>query len=295
MRNEEQEYTQALAPLIMGGECLARFTCAGMYRAGYCVIPDDVDIERLDFAGCLEDTLRRLLEWDPKDRPEEWWALSDEDLVFAVLMAGKNWEDGALKPGSVPLDLGYEMPTLTGFSRIPLTDVRFEETLYERYKLLWLMQNGTTVKELYEGMPRSDERTDFPAWEQAQVFFGRRSEDSYPDFAEFLAKAYQDAGEIRSCLFYDIERRLWSMDQPDPEGGNDCFPGNRAHPCDLCRETYGEDLTRCDTCFWRRAGTKEDAGRKELTCYNGRCLLNRLTVCTARCANTCEYRNSKTT
>lgn len=292
MRNEDETYVQALIPLAAEGECLAHFSCLGMYRTGYCVIPDDMDVSRLDIAACLEDTLRRLLEWDPKDRPVEWQALSDDELVFAVLMAAKHWEDGALSDGSLPLDLGYEMPALTEFSRIPLTDRVLERCLYERYKFMWLMQNGTTMEELYDAM-RSPDDPDFSSWEKAQVFFGRRPEDSYPDFTGFLEHEYQNAGEMRPCLLYSTERRLWSMDQPDREGGNDRFPGNRAFPCDLCREVYGEDLGRCDACFWRHSMLKEDAGREGQACYNGHCLMNRLTVCTARCANNCQYRNKK--
>lgn len=293
--NEERDFVQALLPLLSEGECLASFTCAGMYRTGYCVIPDDVDPDRLGIAGCLEDTLRRLLDWDRQNRPSEWKALSDRDLVFTVLIASDNWDEDTLPDGRVPLDLGYEMPPLISFARIPLTDSHFERLVHERYKLLWLMENGTTVKDLFEDAEfdtLADRSFDFSRWEAGQIYPGRRTEDSYPEFSEFLQTIYQNAGEIRPCLFYDTERRLWAMDQPDPEGGEDLFPGGRAFPCEHCPER--RETNRCDTCFWDRAITKEDSARSGMACYRGQCLFNRLTVCTARCADSCQYRNIKT-
>ena len=42
-------------------ETVAEYTVGGEYVPGYCIVPADKDLLRIDLNGCLENTLHRLL------------------------------------------------------------------------------------------------------------------------------------------------------------------------------------------------------------------------------------------
>lgn len=92
-------------------ETVAEYTVGGEYVPGYCIVPADKDLLRIDLNGCLENTLYRLLE--EKDKHPELDNLSPDDVVRMVMLADQNTysdEDEAEKDyGSFDIDLGYRL------------------------------------------------------------------------------------------------------------------------------------------------------------------------------------------
>ena len=92
-------------------ETVAEYTVGGEYVPGYCIVPADKDLLRIDLNGGLENTLHRLLE--EKDKHPELDNLSPDDVVRMVMLADQNTysdEDEAEKDyGSFDIDLGYRL------------------------------------------------------------------------------------------------------------------------------------------------------------------------------------------
>ena len=216
-----------LKSVLNEDEAIAEFTVAGMYQPGYCIIPAGVSTEYLDIAGCLEETLHRILEAnDQSGVPSN--AVKDE-TIRSVLLADK--EDAGDDEEVTEIDLGYRIhgPLMT-FKRLPLSAVGFEKKLYERYKLIWMLDHGITLREAFRdwSMYLSWNRRDadiktpeevFENWENDCGFSG----SLYPCFDEYLETEYQL--EDMRLIFSEDEARCWELDQPESaeekENGNE--------------------------------------------------------------------------
>ena len=107
-------------------------------------------------------------------------AVTDETIRSVLLADKKEDED---ENGSLELDLGYRIHgQIMTFKRFPLTAVGFEKKLYERYKLIWMLDHGITLFDAFAG------------------------------FEEYLKTEYQ-IEEMRGTLTED-EHRCWRLDQP---------------------------------------------------------------------------------
>lgn len=102
---------QIIRLFLSDDETIARYIVAGEYISGYCIVPSDEDLMQIDLAGCLEDTLHRLLE--EKDEHPELDDLSPDDVVRMVMLADQNTypnETEAEKDyGPFDIDLGYRL------------------------------------------------------------------------------------------------------------------------------------------------------------------------------------------
>lgn len=92
-------------------ETIAEYTVGGEYVPGYCIVPADKDLMRIDLNGCLEDTLHRLLE--EKNEHSELDNLSPDDVVRMVMLADQDTgpDDDEIEEnyGSLDIDLGYRL------------------------------------------------------------------------------------------------------------------------------------------------------------------------------------------
>ena len=212
--------------LLCDGEALAEVTAEGYYRPGYCIVPDNVETDRMDIAGCLEETLHRLL--DEKCRVDDlgltehsFFSETEEEVVRSFLLADKDDKKDENEDEITEIDLGYRIHgPMTSFHRIPLTAVGLENKLYERYKLLWMLDQGITLQDAFSewrdycdpanGMESGTSNEDaFYDWEQNAGFSG----SLYVCFDEFVGAEYQMGDErlIASCS----EEIAWRLDQPD--------------------------------------------------------------------------------
>lgn len=207
--------------LLHEGEALAKFGVEGQYTTGLCIIPDDKPVEQLDIAGCLEETLHRILEVkryvDNKEQinhPFCW--KSEEDLIWSILMAN---QEPAEESDCTEIDLGYRIHgCLTSFQRVPFTAVGFEKKLYERYKLIWMLDQGITLFDAFaewrdycdpaNGLDTDTSNEDaFDSWEEDSGFSG----SLYPCFGEFVEVEYSQKDDR---LFFNVEEeKRWELDQ----------------------------------------------------------------------------------
>ena len=198
-------------------EAIAAFTVTGMYQPGYCIVPAGIPMEHLDIAGCLEETLHRIIEADDQSGgPSD---AVTEETIHSVLLADKEADEDENE--ALEIDLGYRIHgQIMTFKRVPLTAVGFEKKLYERYKLIWMMDHGITLFDAFaEWRDYCDPANGFDAdtsseaafedWEYNSCFSG----SLYPCFEEYLETDYQ-IEEIRGTLTED-EQRCWELDQPD--------------------------------------------------------------------------------
>jgi hypothetical protein len=91
-------------------ETIAEYTVGGEYVPGYCIVPADKDIMRIDLGGCLENTLHRLLE--EKNEHPELDSLSPDDVVRMVMLADQDTDsddDDEEDDRSFDIDLGYRL------------------------------------------------------------------------------------------------------------------------------------------------------------------------------------------
>lgn len=217
-----------LKSVLNEDEAIAEFTVAGMYQPGYCIIPAGVSTEYLDIAGCLEETLHRIL--DVEDKSGVPSKSIKEDTVRSILIADKEVnEEDEDEDAIVEIDLGYRIHSpIISFTRVPLTAVGFEKKLYERYKLIWMLDHGITLREAFRdwSMYLSWNRRDadiktpeevFENWENDCGFSG----SLYPCFEEYLETEYQM--EDMRLIFSEDEARCWELDQPESaeENGNE--------------------------------------------------------------------------
>lgn len=203
-------------------EAIAEFTVAGMRQTGYCIVPANVSSESIDVAQCLKETLHRIIEaGDQSDVPSD--AVTDE-TIRSVLLANK--EKGEDESGPLELDLlsilyiGYRIHGLiTAVKRVPLTAVGFEKKLYERYKLIWMIDHGITLFDAFaewrdycdpaNGFDGGESsKSAFEDWEYNCGFSG----SLYPCFEEYLETDYQ-VEEMRVTLTAD-DQKCWKLDQP---------------------------------------------------------------------------------
>ena len=214
-----------LRSVLHEDEAIAEFTVTGVYQPGYCIIPAGIPTEYLDIAGCIEETLHRIIEADDQSGvPSN--AVKDE-TIRSVLLADK--EEDEDENGSLEIDLGYRIHgQIITFKRVPLTSVGFEKKLYERYKLIWMLDHGITLFDAFaewrdycdpangfEGNKSSEAA--FEDWEYTCGFSG----SLYPCFEEYLETEYQM--EDMRLIFSEDEARCWELDQPESaeENGNE--------------------------------------------------------------------------
>lgn len=123
MKNPEfrAEYEQLKEPVLSAEEIIrlflfddetvAEYTVGGEYVPGYCIVPADKDLLRIDLNGCLENTLHHLLE--EKDEHPELDSLSSDDVVRMVMLADQDADpdDDEIEEnyGSLDIDLGYRL------------------------------------------------------------------------------------------------------------------------------------------------------------------------------------------
>lgn len=105
------------------------------------------------------------------------------------------------------------------FKRVPLTAVGFEKKLYERYKLIWMLENGITLFEAFvEWRDYCDSENGFNTGESSEAAFEDWENNCgfsgslYPCFEEYLETEYQ-IEEIWGT-FTAHEQRCWRLDQP---------------------------------------------------------------------------------
>jgi len=212
-----------LLPLLNDEERIARYHVDGTYTWVFCIIPADRPFAGLDLAACIEDTLHRLLE-SLVDMPQE----ETDCIIWSVLGLalhgiGDDDSQGGDSGEITDIDLGYYLPgPVMQAEPVPYTDIRLEEKIYERYKLLWMIDNGYTARDLFcasaalqlnrtgrSAFPLSKEYTDeaFCVWENESGFSG----NLYWDFETFLEKDYR---EYDGRFFQnEQEKAEWHRDQ----------------------------------------------------------------------------------
>lgn len=207
--------------LLHEGEAFAEFTVEGQYTSGLCIVPDDKPVEQLDISGCLEETLHRILEEKRYADNEAqinhpFYSESEERLILSILMADQEPEE---EFDSLEIDLGYRIHgCLTSFQRVPFTAVGFEKKLYERYKLLWMMDHRITLFDAFaewrdycdpaNGLDVGTSNEDaFDSWEEDSGFSGML----YSCFGEFVECEYRHKDD--RLFFNKEEERLWELDQ----------------------------------------------------------------------------------
>lgn len=211
MENEEW-----LKGLLNEDEAIAEFTTAESYQTGYCIVPAYIPVENLDIAGCLEETLHRIL--DVEDKSGVPSKSVKEDTVRRILIADKEVnEEDEDEDEIVEIDLGYRIHShITSFTRVPLSAVGFEKKLYERFKLIWMLDHDITLSEAFRDwsmyLSDADIKTPeevFENWENDCGFSG----SLYPCFDEYLETEYQM--EDMRLIFSEDEKRCWELDQPE--------------------------------------------------------------------------------
>lgn len=214
---------EQMKKLLCDGEALAEFTVEGYYRPGYCIVPDNVETDRLDIAGCLEETLHRLL--DEKCRVDDlgltehsFFSETEEEVVRSFLLADKDDEEN--EDEVTEIDLGYRIHgSMTSFHRVPFTAISFEKKLYERYKLLWMLDQGITLQDAFSewrdycdpenGMdPGTSNEDAFNDWEYNSGFSG----SLYVCFDEFVNAEYSRLNDER-LMPWIKDRVIWTLDQ----------------------------------------------------------------------------------
>ena len=206
-----------LRSVLHEDEAIAEFTVTGMYQPGYCIIPAGIPTEYIDIAGCIEETLHRIMEADDQSGvPSN--AVNNETIRSVLLADTEEDED---ENGSLEIDLGYRIHgQIVTFKRVPLTAVGFEKKMYERYKLIWMLDNGITLFDAFaewrdycdseNGFNTGESSEDaFEDWENNCGFSG----SLYPCFEEYLETDYQM--EDMRDIFNEDELRCWELDQPE--------------------------------------------------------------------------------
>lgn len=188
----------------------------GCVRQGIVLSPRMFSSEYIDMAGCLEETLHRIMEADDQSGvPSD--AVTDETIRSVLLADKKEDED---ENGALEIDLGYRIHgQIMTFKRVPLTAVGFEKKMYERYKLIWMLENGITLFDAFaewrdycdpeNGFNTGESSEDaFEDWEYNSGFSG----SLYPCFEKYLQTDYQMEDLQRT--FTAHEQRCWRLDQP---------------------------------------------------------------------------------
>lgn len=214
--------------LLREGEAIAEFTVDGYYTPGYCIVPDDRPTDRLDIAGCLEETLHRIIEEknmaDNQDLVNNvfnhlFFNYSAEELIRRFMLADQDSSDED-EGEDIEIDLGYRIHgPLTSFRRVPFTAISFEKKLYERYKLLWMLDQGITLQDAFSEWrdycdpendmdPGTSNEDAFNDWEYNSGFSG----SLYVCFDEFVNAEYSRLNDER-LMPWIKERVIWTLDQ----------------------------------------------------------------------------------
>lgn len=99
---------QIIRLFLSDDETIAKYAVADEYVPGYCIIPSDEDLMQIDLAGCLEDTLHRLLE--EKIKYPELDDLSPDDVVRMVMLADQDDDENEEDPEyRIYIDLRYRI------------------------------------------------------------------------------------------------------------------------------------------------------------------------------------------
>lgn len=205
-----------LKSVLNEDEAIAEFTVTGTRQTGYCIVPADVSSEYIDITGCLEETLHRIIEAeDQSGVPSD--AVTDETIRSVLLADKKEDED---ENGSLEIDLGYRIHgQIMTVKRVPLTAVGFEKKLYERYKLIWMLDHRITLFDAFaEWRDYCDSENGFNTGESSEAAFEDWEDNCgfsgslYPCFEGYLKTEYQ-IEEMRGTLTED-EHRCWELDQP---------------------------------------------------------------------------------
>lgn len=115
------------------------------------------------------------------------------------------------------IDRGYRIHgALLSFTRVPLTARSFQEKLYERFKLLWMIDHDVTVQDAFTewkdylaDSSAGNTHELFTSWENDCGFSGAL----YPCFDEFLETKYRQCDDR---WFTDgDEKDIWELDQKD--------------------------------------------------------------------------------
>lgn len=203
--NEKKDGAAVLLPLLGDEERIAQYNVSGAYTWAYCIIPADRPFAVLDLAACIEDTLHRLLESLADATQEE-----QERTIWSVLGLASHADKEELSSDDgdgeeiMDIDLGYFLPgPVMQAEPVPYTDIRLEEKIYERYKLLWMIDNGYTARDLFcasadllingtgrhlFSLPKEYADEAFHVWENESGFSG----NLYWDFETFLEKDYRE-------------------------------------------------------------------------------------------------------
>ena len=210
--------------LLRDGEAIAEFAVGGYYTLGYCIVPDDRPTDRLDIVGCLEETLHRIIEEKHMADNQNlvnhaFFNDSEEELIRRFMLADQDTSDED-EGEETEIDLGYRIHgPLTSFRRVPLTAISFEKKLYERSKLLWMLDQGITLQEAFSewrdycdpanGMdPGTSNEDAFNDWEYNSGFSG----SLYVCFDEFVNAEYKFDDE--RLMPWAKDRTIWKLDQP---------------------------------------------------------------------------------
>ena len=96
---------------LFENEAVAEYTVGGEYVPGYCIVPADKDLLRINLNECLKNTLHRLLK--EKDKHHELDNLSPDDVVRMVMLADQNTypDEAEVEKNYEPfdIDLGYRL------------------------------------------------------------------------------------------------------------------------------------------------------------------------------------------
>lgn len=224
---------EILESIMSADDAIARYSVEGAYTSFYCLMPYDKTSDRIDISGCMEDTLHRLVD----DLEHHGASIQEvEYTVYQVMGARQRTEADGDEVHNI--DLGYVLDgQVLSFEREPFSATRFEETLYERFKLLWMMDHGRTLGDFaaefrdyidpangFDAGKSTEEALD--EWEIESGFSG----SLYPCFEEFLDAEYQ-MGDDR--LFQtEEERNIWKLDQPKDEESFDVVLVQKPYGCE---------------------------------------------------------------
>ena len=185
-----------LRSVLHEDEAIAEFTVTGMYQPGYCIIPAGIPTEYIDIAGCIEETLHRIMEADDQSGVPS--NVVNDETIRSVLLADK--EEDEDENGSLEIDLGYRIHGLImTFKRVPHGITLFDA--FAEWRDYCDPANG------FEADTSSEAA--FENWEYTCGFSG----SLYPCFEEYLETDYQM--EDMRDIFNEDELRCWELDQPD--------------------------------------------------------------------------------
>lgn len=208
-----------LKSLLLEGEAIAQYTTVSNAEH-FCIVPDDIEIEQLDISECLEETLHHLLDAEEdSDGSDPIFCSYSIDTIISMIMGADT--NSPTDDEGIEIDRGYRIhDQIATFKRLPRTAVSLEKELYERYKLIWMLDDNITLQYAFSewrdycdpanGMdPETSNEDAFERWEDESGFSG----SLYPCFDEFVQTEYCQNDD--RLIFQDDERRRWELDQEE--------------------------------------------------------------------------------